>query len=210
LNGRGGTKPVKKLKLRSRVVSLVRDAKVDGMVPFKLFPPRDRVVSLAMDAKVDGMVPSNPVNFGMDPARDRRVSLVRDAKVYGMVPSKLLLGRYRAVSLVMDAKVYGMVPSKLFSARYILVMSSSVQVTYSSHEHGSRRFLLQSRHPVIFVALARSCHAWHEAALRPLLLPVHVPAGTGVGVTQAFLQAAEELNTPPVVFVHWNAGNVHA
>ena len=62
------------------------------------------------------------------------------------------------------------------------VMSPSAQVTvllayFVLHEHGSRRAPLHSVHPVMLVALARSCHAAHETAFRPLLLTVQVARG---------------------------------
>jgi len=60
------------------------------------------------------------------------------------------------------------------------IMSPAAQVTPCSaplHEHGSRRAPLHSCHPVMLVALARSCHAAHETAFRPLLLPVQVARG---------------------------------
>ena len=69
------------------------------------------------------------------------------------------------------------------------VMLLSAQVT-PSHEHGSRRAPLQSLHPVMLVALARSCHAAHEAAFRPLLLPVQGPEGVGPGPGPGGVQPA--------------------
>ena len=76
----------------------------------------------------------------------------------------------------------------------------------------------------MLVALAKTCHAAHETALRPLLLPVQGGgggrvgggvgggvggAGGGVGGTQTLAHAADELNCPllPATCLHWIDGN---
>jgi hypothetical protein len=107
----------------------------------------------------------------------------------GTRPVKDLLERSMWVSFVSDPKLDGMVPSKPLVLRDNWVMSPPAQVTRRmagtppggrpSHEHGSRRAPLQLVHPVMLVALAKPCHAAHETALRPLLLPVHGGVGAG-------------------------------
>jgi hypothetical protein len=97
----------------------------------------------------------------------------------GTRPVKELLERSMWVSFVSDPKLDGMVPSKPLVLRDNWVMSPPAQVTRPSHEHGSRRAPLQLVHPVMLVALAKPCHAAHETALRPLLLPVHGGVGAG-------------------------------
>jgi hypothetical protein len=65
-----------------------------------------------------------------------------------------------------------MVPFKLLDSKTMTVMSPSAQVTpllyplesLYLHEHGSRSAPLQSLHPAMLVALAKTCHAAHETA----------------------------------------------
>jgi hypothetical protein len=76
------------------------------------------------------------------------------------------------------------------------------------HEHGSRRAPLQYVHPVMLVALARSCHAAHEAALRPLLWPVQVARGFVTPHFAALACALQVLRSVQFWQINFAAGKI--